>query len=252
MKRSPIPSQLQRDWYKTWFNTPYYGLLYQQHNDAEARAFIDRILEVLQPDPKARALDLACGKGRHARYLAGKGLEVTGIDLSINSIEVARQFENNHLTFFSHDMRKPFRSNYFHYVFNFFTSFGYFQHARDDLRTLQMVHHSLVPGGTFVLDFFNSTYVKAQLPKMEVIHQGGIEFKIWKRVEGNRVKKTIQFDADGHSWEFEEDVRLFTLPELRELFESVQLSIEQLYGNYQLESFDEASSPRLILIARKI
>lgn len=251
MKSALTPSQLESDWYKTWFNTPYYDLLYQHHNDAEAREFIDRMLEVLRPAPNSRVLDLACGKGRHARYLAGKGLDVTGIDLSVNSIEAARHFEHEHLAFYSHDMRKPFRANYFHYVFNFFTSFGYFQTERDDLRTLQMVHSSLVPGGIFVLDFFNSAQVRAQLPKKEVVQRAGIDFVVWKRVDGNRVKKSIQFQADGHAWEFEENVRLFTFSELQALLESAQLQLEHLFGNYQLEPFDEANSPRLILIARK-
>ncbi|HVU95918.1 MAG TPA: class I SAM-dependent methyltransferase [Puia sp.] len=41
--------------------------------------------------------DLACGRGRHARVLADEGFDVTGIDLSGNSINYALQYENDHM-----------------------------------------------------------------------------------------------------------------------------------------------------------
>jgi len=252
MKHLSTSSQVPKDWYKTWFNTPYYEMLYQHHDDSEARRFIDLLIQLLQPAPGDKVLDLACGKGRHARYLAGKGMDVTGIDLSINSILAAREYENEHLAFFSHDMRKPFRSNYFQYVFNFFTSFGYFQSEKDDLRTLKMVRNSLVPGGIFVLDFFNSAQVKAPLPKSEEVLAGGIHFSIYKRVVADRVLKTIRFHADGRDWVFEEKVRLFSMADFQALFDQAQLKIETIFGSYQLEPYDETRSPRLILIARKV
>ncbi len=84
-------------------------------------------------------LDVACGRGRHSRILASKGFVVTGIDISFDSIAFAKQFENENLDFYQHDMRLPFRVNYFDYAFNFFTSFGYFKTRRehdDAIRTI--------------------------------------------------------------------------------------------------------------------
>ena len=40
--------------------------------------------------PGHRALDAACGTGRHARFLAEKGCQVTGVDQSAAMLEVAR------------------------------------------------------------------------------------------------------------------------------------------------------------------
>ena len=130
---------MDQPWYRNWFNSPYYHKLYFQHDELEAREFIARLTNYLSIPAGARILDVACGRGRHSRILAEKGFFVTGIDLSAESIAYARQFENDHLEFFEHDMRLPFRGNYFDFTFNFFTSFGYFKTRRehdDAIRTI--------------------------------------------------------------------------------------------------------------------
>ncbi len=246
---SPIPGD--RSWFADWFNSPYYDLLYHHRDDSEAQAFIDRLLVWLQPKMGAQILDLACGKGRFARYLARKGFQVTGLDLSVNSINFARQFEMENLSFFTHDMRLPYRINYFDFTFNFFTSFGYFDLERDDVRTLKSVALGLKKGGVFVLDFFNSAYVKTHLLGSQEKTVQGIIFKTNKFLREDRIIKAIDFEDQGRSWHFEESVRLFELQDFERLFSRAGLAIETLFGNYRLDPYDESSSTRLILIAHK-
>jgi cyclopropane fatty-acyl-phospholipid synthase-like methyltransferase len=75
------------EWFKSWFDTKYYHILYKDRNDAEAQAFIDELAEKLHFQTDQTFLDLACGKGRHSVYLNKKGLDITGVDLSEESIE---------------------------------------------------------------------------------------------------------------------------------------------------------------------
>jgi len=42
---------------------------------------LTRVLDAVSP---GRALDLACGSGRHARWLAARGWDVTAVDVDIN------------------------------------------------------------------------------------------------------------------------------------------------------------------------
>src|SRR6478672_4804570 len=118
-------------WFESWFGSPYYRILYQHRDELEAEAFVDHLMDYLQPLPGSRMVDIACGEGRFSIELAERGYDVTGIDLSHQSIEHAKAHENDNLHFYVHDMRMPFYINYFDYAFNFFTSFGYFAHARD-------------------------------------------------------------------------------------------------------------------------
>ena len=53
-------------------------------------------------------LDLACGKGRHSIFLNSLGYNVTGLDLSKNSIEQAKTNESSSLHFEVHDMRNVY------------------------------------------------------------------------------------------------------------------------------------------------
>jgi SAM-dependent methyltransferase len=238
-----------KSWYESWFDSPYYHILYKHRDDTEARRFIDSLLAHLEPAAGARILDLACGKGRYSIYLANKGFDVTGVDLSPGSIAIARQYEQDQLHFFTHDMREPFRPGHFDYVFNFFTSFGYFEEQEDDLRVLQSVRSDLKPGGTFVLDFFNADYVRRNLVREEVKELEGIRFQLERSIEEPYVYKRIRFSDRGRHYAFEERVRLIGKDDFKPLFREAGLAIRKAFGDYQLHPFDTDTSPRLILLA---
>jgi len=78
-----------QNWFASWFDTPYYHILYKERNYREAQIFMDNLTHYLNLPEKAKVLDLACGKGRHAIYLNQLGFEVIGADLSENSIAEA-------------------------------------------------------------------------------------------------------------------------------------------------------------------
>lgn len=242
---------MQDEWFSRWFDSPYYHVLYQHHNDDEARVFIDNLFACLLPSPEARMLDLACGKGRHAFYMSRFGYDVTGLDISSSSIAFARQFEHDKLAFYQHDMRKPFRVNYFDFIFNFFTSFGYFQTEQEHLQTLRNVQRGLRPGGIFVLDFMNARKVVQNLVEGETRVLNDITFSIHREVRNNLIVKTITLNDQGQEWTFEERVNGFDLPVLQSMFASSGLEIIAQYGNYELEEFEPDRSDRLILFGQK-
>ena len=142
---------MQRKWFQYWFNSPYYHILYQKRNDAEAEHFIDNLTAFLKPAPNTKMLDIACGKGRHAIYLNKEGFDVTGIDLSEHSIKHAKKFEKDNLHFLVHDMRKLFYINYFDIAFNLFTSFGYFETENEHVNALKSFRKSLNKDGILIL-----------------------------------------------------------------------------------------------------
>lgn len=238
-------------WFETWFDSPYYHLLYKHRDCEEADSFITKIVQSLHPKKDARFLDLACGKGRHSFFLNSKGFDVTGIDLSPQSIKYASQCENEHLHFYVHDMRKLFRTNYFDYVLNLFTSFGYFENPQDDNATINAVSKGLKPKGTFVLDFFNAEKTVCQLKKNEVIEVEGIQFTISKKMENGFIIKEISFSDKGKDYHFTERVKALKLADFEKYFQSNGLKIVHLWGNYQLEEFNVQNSDRLIIVATK-
>ncbi|HYG14883.1 MAG TPA: methyltransferase domain-containing protein [Bacteroidia bacterium] len=239
------------EWFKDWFNSPYYHILYKHRDDVEASAFINRLLEFLQPAPDVRFLDVACGKGRHSIYLNSKGYDVTGIDISPNSIKVASEYINTRLRFQVADMRKPFADTEYDYAVNLFTSFGYFDDRNDNLLSLQNIYSALKPGGIFVLDFFNAEKVVKMLPLKETKIIDDIEFRISKYLDDNRIVKTIEFTDEGHTFGFTEKVEAARKDDFVRLFNKTDFIIKHIFGNYKLGEFDGTNSDRLIFIAQK-
>ena len=62
------------EWFKNWFDTKYYHILYKHRNFSEAEHFINKLLDFLAPKKESKFLDIACGKGRHSLYINEKRL----------------------------------------------------------------------------------------------------------------------------------------------------------------------------------
>ena len=183
----------ENTWFESWFNTPYYHILYKERDDTEAQVFIDHLIEYFRPDREAKMMDLACGRGRHAIYLNSKGFDVVGIDLSSESVYEAKKSENEHLHFIVHDMREPYPVCCFDYIFNLFTSFGYFHSDEDDQKTIDAISQTLQPGGTFLIDFMNVKKVMMNLVEEEQKNIQGIVFHIRRFLKDDFIVKEIRF-----------------------------------------------------------
>ncbi|MDN3666896.1 class I SAM-dependent methyltransferase [Algibacter miyuki] len=237
----------EKKWFTSWFDTTYYHILYKDRDDTEAHAFMDTLTEYLNMPEGGTVLDLACGKGRHARYLNKMGYHVTGVDLSENSIDFAKQFENHSLKFDVHDMSKPYNKQ-FDAVFNLFTSFGYFEDDADNLRTIEAIKANLNDFGFGVIDFMNSEFVIDNLVPEEVKTVDGIDFYLKRYVENGYIIKDISFDTDGNAYKFQERVRGFTLADFQSLFEQAGVYLLDVFGDYKLSKFNAKTSERLVMI----
>ncbi|MCD6013548.1 MAG: methyltransferase type 11 [Flavipsychrobacter sp.] len=239
-------------WYLNWFGSPYYKILYQNRDEYEAREFVENLLAYLRPRPGSNMLDIACGEGRFARQLAEHDYKVTGIDISIESIDVAKAYETDNLQFFTHDMRMPFYINYFDYAFNFFTSFGYFEHDRDHALAARSFAAALKPEGILVIDYLNFEHVAANFVTEETIERGGYTFHIKRRIERSHIVKDITFmDAENIERHFTESVAAFTLADFNKMFKNAEMSLIGTFGDYGLEQYHPIDSPRLIMIFKK-
>ena len=236
-----------QNWFSSWFDTPYYHILYKDRGYAEAQLFMKNLTSFLNLKPGARILDLACGKGRHSVYLNKLGFDVTGVDLSPSSIEYASQFENDSLHFKVQCMCKAMPEE-FDAVFNLFTSFGYFERDEDNFRTIASIKEELAPGGYGVIDFMNVKKVISNLVPEELKTVKGIEFHLTRAHVNGYILKNINFEDEGTLYHFTERVKSLTLNDFREYFSRAGITLKHVFGNYHLEEFDEASSDRLILI----
>ena len=241
-----------KEWFSTWFDSPYYHILYAKRDENEAAAFIASLQQKLHLAPGSRVLDAACGKGRHAITLQHLGFSVDAFDLSPANIEAAQAFENKDLLFFVHDLREPLPlQNSYDAIFNFFTSFGYFDDQKDNQKAFDTFAGGLKENGLLVLDFFNPTYVLANLVPSETVEREGISFQIKRWSAAGYLYKSIDFSDQGKDFSFVEKVELVAKNDFVAYAAQAGLSLVDLKGDYQLAAFDEASSPRMIFVWAK-
>ncbi|MFC4818401.1 SAM-dependent methyltransferase [Flavobacterium sp. GCM10023249] len=240
-------SSQANNWFETWFDSPYYHILYKDRDDSEAQLFMDNLTQYLNVPDEAKILDLACGKGRHAIYLNQLGYDVTGVDLSENSIAEASKSSNDSLRFKVHDMRQATDEKY-DAVFNLFTSFGYFENEEDNFKTLLAIKESLTEYGFGVIDFMNANYVIDNLVPEEVKTVDGIDFKIKRYVKDGHIHKEIDFEDNGQKFHFTEKVRALTLQDFEQMMEKADIYLLDIFGDYKLRKFYKNDSERLIMI----
>ena len=239
-------------WFATWFDSPYYPLLYQHRDEQEARAFMRAFLQHLQLPSGAKLLDLACGRGRHARFLAEQGYQLTGLDLSPASIADAQaQTEGDNPQFAVHDMRQPLPGGPYQAILNLFTSFGYFETDEEQAQVLSNIRQALAPEGYLLIDFFNARKVIAELVLEEQkTLADGIEVELRRYVLNGYITKDIYIQDGPERQVFQERVRAFDLEDWTALLQKAGFRIERLFGDYALGPFQPLDSPRLILLAR--
>jgi SAM-dependent methyltransferase len=245
------PKNIQ--WFRRWFNSAYYHKLYRNHNEQEAADLVNELIGYLRPVPGSSILDVGCGAGRHCKQLASKGFTVTGIDLASSSIREAKRWETNSLHFMRHDMRSPFGYNRFEYVFNFFTSFGYFKTDHENNGVIRNMSHALKKQGTLVLDYMNVHYVEERLVPSEEKEIDGIIYHITRWMDEKFFYKKIVIGEGqaGEACENVEQVARFALEDFNRMFNQNNFQIEEIFGDYSLGSFELNSSPRLIAIVNK-
>lgn len=240
-----------KKWFETWFDTPYYHLLYSNRNDEEARTFVSNLIRHLHIPQGSRVLDVACGKGRHSRYLAKLGYDTTGLDLSPHSIAEAKTDMLPNLHFEVWDMRKVYRENYYSLVVNLFSSFGYFDNEADDQSAISAMAADLIPGGTLVLDYMNPECTSKLLKARDIVDRGAVQFHLQKKLENGFIVKDINFIAEGEEHHYQERLKMIKPEQFRKLFEGAGLTITEVFGNYDLAPFKPGESNRQVIVAQK-
>lgn len=256
----PQASPLDDPWFVQAFDRTWLRL-YAHRDDAEAVAAAPHITRHLGLTVGDRVLDVGCGGGRYARALADSGLRVTGVDLSADLLEVAREkspYLPGKPDFYQRDIRKlPFHGQ-FDGAISMFTSFGYFDRREDDLAIFRGVRRGLVADSRFLVDFFNADQVRADLVASEERNDGTMAVSLERRIAdgpfGPCVFKRIHARDAVSGRElasFEERVRLYTADEVEALLEEAGFTlVGDRMGHVDGSPFD-ARAPRFVRVAER-
>lgn len=252
-----------RAWYETWFDSDAYEVVYRARDLADAERLVDLVERVARPAPGARLLDVACGRGRHARLLARRGYRVTGVDLSPRAVATARRraaAEGLDVRFEVADMRHLPYEAAFDGALNLFTSFGYFDDDAEHAAAIAAMARALVPGGFLVQDFLGAEHAATTLVpedertvRVEGLGTVRIRQQRWLAdgPGGRRVNKRIELWLDGGDRHvYTESVRLLTRADFERMYAAAGLVVEAAFGDYD-GAPPGPDRPRLVLLARR-
>lgn len=245
------------NWYECSFGSDYM-IVYRHRNWEQAELEVQRMAGWLGLPAGSEILDIGCGTGRHALALARLGYRVTGVDLSEQLLEKAREANGDgKIKALIHgDMRKlPVEDERFRATVNLFTSFGYFPLEADNRRVLREIRRVLRKDGQFLIDFLNPDYVVRHLvPRSERIDaESGQLIEEVRSVADGWVVKQIAISpqtGSGQGRRYEERVRLLPLEWFETWLTEAGLKLEGVYGDYEGHTYDRAESPRMIMKGR--
>jgi len=147
---------------------------------------------------QGKALDICCGAGTNTVYLATKGFQVTGIDISPTAIQYAKKKTEQAKVKIDFQVQNflqlPFADGAFDFVFDM----GCFHHVEVEDRPafIKGVHRVLKMGGTYMLTCFSyrngkawNHFTKQQLVSLfSGLFEMG-EFRHYPSVEGDGVTR---------------------------------------------------------------
>ncbi len=233
----------------------FYDCLFDEDSFRRAADDVPRIRQLTGVEAGS-VLDLGCGPGRHSIPLARAGFSVTGVDLSDYLLERAREREGREdaaIEWVRADMREFRREAAFDLAVSMMTSFGYFEDPADDMRVLENVCHSLVPGGVFVLDLVGKEWLcrnvqPVHLTEFEdgrlLVERPTLAENLtwieneWILVDGDRVAR--------HEWSY----RMYSGQELADRLFAAGFDEVSLYGGLDGSDYD-IEAERLVAVAMK-
>ncbi len=245
-------------WYVDFFRSDYlnvYGHIFTEERAEKESAFVAGALEL---KPGASVLDLCCGQGRHSVQLAKRGFSVTGLDLSVEYLELAQQAataNNSTIETVAADMREIPFENKFDAIVNMYSSFGYLESETEDLKVLESAAKALKAGGRLLLDMLNREWAIDNYIQNDW-HTGAdgtlyVERRDLDLATSRMHVHFIVVDPKGGRREsIGHIIRLYTLTEMTRLLERVGIRVTAVFGGFDGEMY-AIGTRRMIIVAQK-
>lgn len=154
----------------------YYDLLYTDKDYSAEAIYIDALIKRHAPAAK-HILELGCGTGAHAEYLARMGYHVRGIDMSEGMIERAQRRLAKlpsdiakRLSFSVSDIRNARLEKTYDIIIALFHVMSYQNTNRDLMKVLQTAYDHLKINDFFLFDYWYGPSVLTKLPATRVKH----------------------------------------------------------------------------------
>lgn len=219
---------------------------------------LEEILALLAPQPGARILDLACGRGWLTIPMALRGFQMTGYDLSdamLTSAQESAQQANAQIEWLRGDMRSlpAGWTAAFDAVTLTLSEFGCFDDESDNQRVLAEARRVLRDGGRFLLDIVvNRDELILNGDRNSSFDGGGFFIVDRGRLDilSGIFSREFQWYRHGQHQEETWQIRAYTAPEVTRMLEKAGFRESAVYRNYAGDSLTRDSAG-MVFLAQK-
>jgi SAM-dependent methyltransferase len=245
---------------KEWFDDQsfwreMYPFIFPERRIAGAEDEVTKALALTKPAGKS-VLDLCCGPGRCSIALARKGFAVTGVDKTQYLLDKARakaRAARVKIEWVRADMRDFVRPDSFALALSMYTSFGYFDDRREDVKVLMNIFRSLQPGGTCLIELLGKERLARILtPTTSTpLAGGGLLVQRYEIFEDwTRVRNEWLLVRNGKVKSFQFQHSVYSGLELRDRLELAGFVDVTLYGSLDGDDYGP-DAERLVAVGHK-
>jgi cyclopropane fatty-acyl-phospholipid synthase-like methyltransferase len=256
-----IPS----NWFEDFFHGVTLDLWRQAIPPEHTKAETEFLIKVLNCQTGAHVLDVPCGNGRLSFELARRGVRVTGVDISTEFIQEARDTKKRidpsadadakttaTIDFILGDMRTIEGESLYDGAFCFGNSFGFMEHADMD-KFLTGVARSLKPGARFVVN--TAMAAESVLPDFEEqsCHEiGDMSIEIRERYNAAEscVDSEYIFEQNGKKESRFAKHWIYTAAEIQRMLGQAGFIVVDCYGSLDLKPF-KLGARELFVVAER-
>jgi len=242
------------EWFEEFFDGLYAKVLPKTFDESQTLEHVQVVKRLLGLRRGQRVLDIPCGMGRLTIPLARMRLLMTGVDLTASYVRRARRYARQEavdVRFVCKDMRNIAFEAEFDAAFNWFGSFGYFSDA-ENLRFCRKMFHALKPGGKFLVEGMNKSWLLAHFRPHDDRVIGGVRIVESRGLDARtgRAVSTWTFCRGGVSESRRSSMRVFNGAEMRTILKAAGFRDIALFGYPPLGRFTRHSQ-RLIAVGRR-
>jgi len=200
----------------------YYDLLYRDKDYAAEAEYVTSLIRKFHPSARS-ILELGSGTGIHASLLAEKGYEVTGIDLSLDMVNIARSNVEATLQpstlnlqpiFLEGDIRDIRLKKRFDAVIALFHVISYQTTNEDVTAAFETARQHLNSGGIFIFDVWYGPAVLTVRPSVRIKRVADDQTEVTRLAEPVLYPNENQVDVHYHV--FVRDLATQAVVELKE------------------------------------
>ena len=242
---------------------PFYDVF---NGDIDYSSWADFIEEIIGREYKIGkpelVLDLGCGTGSMTLELASRGYDMTGVDYSVEMLDVARERAydlgyGDKILWLCQDMREFELYGTVDVTVCCLDGINHLIGANDLDKTLSLVHNYLIPDGLFIFDVNGKGKFERIYANETYAMESEDAFCVWQNCYNPKTKlcdfyiTLFKEDSDGKYERYDEEQRerMYTLRSLKKLLSKNSFEFIGAYSDFDFSAADDESE-RIYIVAR--